>query len=64
MQFLEVFSFFPPEPQIFGPRINTPIVMVYKNGVFCESVDGTNTNLDATMKNMIVKNGGFEYNYA
>ncbi len=64
MQFLEVFTFFPPEPKIFGPVTNTPVIMAYKDGIFIESTDGTNRNLDAAMENMIVKNGGFEYKYA
>ena len=64
MQFLEVFSFFPPEPKIFGPVTNTTLVMVYKDGIFIESTDGTNTNLDTTIENMIIKNGGFKYKYA
>jgi hypothetical protein len=38
--------------------------MAYKDGIFIESTDGTNRNLDAAMENMIVKNGGFEYKYA
>ena len=64
MQFLEVFSFSPPEPKIFGPVTNTTLVMVYKDGIFIESTDGTNTNLDTTIENMIIKNGGFKYKYA